>query len=46
MRLDPDTNEAHVWIAMNQIDKIWEQLFPAERTALFGCSWKIDAAQH
>lgn len=31
MRLDPDTNEAHVWIAMNQIDKIWEQLFPAEQ---------------
>ncbi len=31
MRMDPDTNEAHVWIAMAQIDKIWEQLFPAEQ---------------
>ena len=31
IRMDPDTNEAHVWIAMAQIDKIWEQLFPAEQ---------------
>ena len=30
-QLDPDTNEAHVCIAMLQIDKIWEQLFPIEQ---------------
>lgn len=30
-QLDPQTDEAHVWVAMLQIDKIWEQLFPAEQ---------------
>lgn len=33
-RLDPEINEAHVWVAMLQIDKIWEQLFPAEQHRL------------
>ncbi len=30
-QLDTTINEAQVWVAMLQIDKIWEQLFPAEQ---------------
>ena len=30
-RQDPDLDEAQVWVAMQQMDKIWEQLFPAEQ---------------
>jgi site-specific DNA recombinase len=32
--LDPALDEAQVTVAMVQIDKIWEHLFPAERTRL------------
>ena len=30
-RLDPDIDEAQVHVALLQIDKIWDQLFPAEQ---------------
>ena len=30
-QFDPGIDEAQTWVAMLQIDKIWEQLFPAEQ---------------
>ena len=30
-RLDPEIDEAQVHVAMLQIDRIWDQLFPAEQ---------------
>jgi hypothetical protein len=32
--LDPTLDEAQVTVAMTQIDRVWEQLFPAEQQRL------------
>ena len=32
--LDPTLDEAQVTVAMTQVDRVWEQLFPAEQQRL------------
>ena len=35
--LDPTIDEAQVCVAMLKIDKIWDQLFPAEQERIVRC---------
>ncbi len=34
LALDPTLDEAQVTVAMTQVDRVWEQLFPAEQQRL------------
>jgi site-specific DNA recombinase len=34
LALDPNLDEAQITVAMTQVDRVWEQLFPAEQQRL------------
>jgi len=34
IKLDPSLDEAKVTVAMTRLDKVWDQLFPAEQTRI------------
>ena len=34
LKLDPTLDEAKVSVGMNQLDAVWDQLFPAEQTRI------------